>query len=218
MDVEEYASLVSYNNYQKEKYMAYVRAILTPNCETSSMVETIGDTAFILDNAAGDQLDVIGELVGVDRLLTFVPLIGDREMSDDEYKVAILLKIARNTWDGTTLSAIKIYQRELRNIAQVEVYDDGTCHVVVNIYTSGTTRIAEILNATGTLMIPAGVGVSVNVVDNDVTIEFGASTSPYGMLSVVTAQTVPTHRYFVRDIEQFDVEDLEEQYTRVIET
>lgn len=189
MDVNEYLNLVPTENSQKPKFMAFLEAVLNNGISMGVACNSMGE-AFDITNAAGNQLDIIGELVGVSRLLPFVPLLGTREMDDNEYRVFIMMKIFRNEWDGTTESAVKIYQSAFQNIAGIEFRDDGVCHVVVNVRFSGETRLAELLNSTGTLLIPAGVSMTVNVVDNDAIIDFGASANVIGSVTYERAKLI----------------------------
>ena len=66
MDIEKYKLLIPNENYRKEKYMKFVEAVLTPVMNQGSLVESM-EQAFDIYNAAGDQLDILGELVGIDR-------------------------------------------------------------------------------------------------------------------------------------------------------
>lgn len=179
MDINAYLLLVPSENSNKEKFMKLLESILQPVAEEGVAVESMGD-AFDLDNAAGDQLDVIGELVGVSRLLPYAPsapLVVDnenvytREMTDEEYKLAIRLKIARNEWDGINESARKIYDTLFSGDTKVTFTDNQDSTITVNIMGDFTVRQAEILNATGFLLIPAGVGKTVNVIGGSVQME-----------------------------------------------
>lgn len=195
MDLNEYLELPTSCNLDKPKFMAYLEAVLTPAVQLGDVNESIGD-AFDITNAAGNQLDILGELVGVDRLLPYTPLVGTREMSDEEYRVILMMKIFRNEWDGTMDGAVKIYQSAFQNIADISFYDDGVCHVVVSVREAEETRIANILDSTDTLLIPEGVSKTVNVYDNGVAVDFTFGT---GVISAVCVQSVYTESNFDRD-------------------
>ena len=216
MDINKYLNLVPTENSQNPKFMAFLESILNHTIGLGMTNESFMD-AFDITNAAGKQLDIIGELVGVSRLLPFVPLLGTREMTDDEYRVFIFMKIFRNEWDGTMESAVNIYQSAFQNVVRIEFYDDDSCHVLINIYAQGDTRIAEILNSTGTMLIPAGVGKTVNVVDNEVVIQFRVEVAVTGCVTKESPVTIDDESFLVRDIEDMYVSDLEWRYVRRLE-
>ena len=156
MDKNDYLNLVPSDGSGKLKFMSFLDAILDHAIALGSTNESIGE-AFDLSNAAGNQLDIIGDMVGVSRLLSYVPENGTREMDDDEYRLAIQLKIARNEWDGTNGGAIDIYSDIFGEDISVTYEDNQDMSVNVIIDGFFTTREAEILNATGTLLVPAGI-------------------------------------------------------------
>lgn len=169
MDKEAYKNLIPIKNFTKEKYMAYLDAVLTHGANLGTMVETMSD-AFDLENAAGDQLDMIGALVGIDRLLAYVPATGTREMDDDEYRLAIKMKIGRNVWDGTNEAAIELYSQLFSGTVSIVYEDNQDMSVSFSIYGSVSAREAEILNATGVLLVPAGVSHVVATVSGEANI------------------------------------------------
>lgn len=72
---------------------------------------------YSLDYATSDRLDYIGELVGVNRILPFIPTpVGSppvavsSTMTDAIYKKAIIAKIGINHWDGKIQSIKDIWQ------------------------------------------------------------------------------------------------------------
>ena len=166
MDKEFYKNLIPIKNYSKERYMAYLDAVLSHGAMLGTMVETMSE-AFDIDNAAGDQLDMLGALVGIDRLLPYVPATGTREMDDDEFRIAIKMKIGRNVWDGTNEAAIDLYNQLFSGSVSIVYEDNQDMSVSFSIYGSVSAREAEILNATGVLLIPAGVSHIVATVSGE---------------------------------------------------
>ena len=183
MNVNEYLDLKPSENYQKPLYMRFVEAVLQ-NVILLSVVNDSIYTAFDIDNAAGNQLDIIGELVGLNRLLSYVPVNGTRQMDDDEYRLALKLKIARNEWDGKNGSIEGIYEDIFREDVHVYYKDEQDCSVTYSIVGSLTTREAEILNATNVLLVPAGVGKTIEVVSDEVHSDVWVGTFIYGIESI----------------------------------
>jgi len=57
---------------------------------------------FDIDNAVGNQLNTLGEIIGQSRFLDFDPPDGsDAKLSDADYRKVLKLKTFTNYWDGT---------------------------------------------------------------------------------------------------------------------
>lgn len=218
MDINKYLNLIPTNNSRCPHYMQYVESILRNMILLGNTNDSLNGESFDITNAAGNQLDIIGRLVGADRILPFVPLTGTREMNDEEFRLVILMKIFRNEWDGTSERAVEIYNSAFKNVADIEFYDDGDCHVTINLRVSGETRFAEILNSSNTLLVPAGVGMTVNVIDSMVSVDFYGCISPVGELLRQDAIIYDDdERMNVGDIEELYVENFEWRYVRFIQ-
>jgi hypothetical protein len=69
------------------------------------------DIAYDIDNASGNQLDVIGELLGVSRTVPFQPSGGiSPVLDDDTYRTLLYATQAKNNWDGKTASLYPIWK------------------------------------------------------------------------------------------------------------
>lgn len=66
--------------------------------------------AFDLDTAMGRQLDIIGQIVGADRVLDFNPTYADSRLDDDQYRKLIRAQISTNQWDGTMRGLIELWE------------------------------------------------------------------------------------------------------------
>lgn len=90
--------------------------------------------AFDLDVAVGDQLDTIGRLVGVKRLLDFIPSGGESPLlNDDTYRFLIKATIIKNTWKGKLedlYSAWRVLYPESK-LFQIQDLQDMTFNVVI---------------------------------------------------------------------------------------
>ena len=158
MDVQEYELLISEQNSRRQKYMGLVQSVLEMGSGVASVVESF-DEAFDVDNAAGAQLDIIGDLVGVKRLLDYAPSVGDREMSDDEYRTCIRMAVARNEWDGSNAGVFEAYRVLEASGVGINYLDNQNMTVTLNIVDALSVRMYEILRNIGVLLVPAGVDV-----------------------------------------------------------
>ena len=166
MDINGYLNLVPDANYQKPKYMAFMEALLEQSVDMMGLLYSFV-MAFDMDNASGKQLDFIGSMLGVDRILRFMPTTGSRYMNDDEYRLFLKLKVAQNAWDGTNESAREIYRSVFTGYLYINYVDNMDCTVDILVSGTPTPREAEILNSTGELLVPAGIGYTVSYVGGE---------------------------------------------------
>ena len=76
IDISTYLNRITSEHKVQPKFMGLVEARLKPFIDIFECLEEI-DKAFDLDTATGNQLDIIGEYVGVKRLLNFQPTYAD---------------------------------------------------------------------------------------------------------------------------------------------
>jgi hypothetical protein len=118
--------------------------------------------AFDLDVAVGYQLDTIGRLVGVKRLLEFVPSGGESPLLDDEtYRFLIKATIIKNTWKGKLedlYSAWRVLYPESK-LFQIQDLQDMTFNVII---AGDFTSLQKELISKG-YIIPKAEGVRINL-------------------------------------------------------
>lgn len=193
MNKTAYLNLVTYRNSLKEKYMAFMDLILDQPMGSASVTDSIL-FAFDLDNACGKNLDIIGDLVGVDRLLPFVPTTGTREMNDDEYRMLIRLKIARNVWDGRN-EYIKTIYNEIFPALNITYMDNQDMTITLTATGVFEYRQLEIFTASGYILVPAGVGYTVIFRDEGVEFKLYVKIAQHGELIIdrmIARTEVPT--------------------------
>jgi len=217
MDINTYLNLIPTNNFRKPKYMGFVDAVLTHMISLGCTSESIKN-AFDVKNAAGDQLDIIGELVGVKRVLSVVPSVGSSELDDDEYRLAISLKVAKNEWDGTNEGMVKAYKEVLGDQYNISVVDNQDMSISVNFGSDLSMRSAEILANNHLLLIPAGVRCRIVIYSDDVPSVDYIATEVCGIDIYAYASMNQIHEPMtVSDIEDMYVEDIEAMSVRLLE-
>lgn len=132
-DITKYLSLVTSQHNDKPKFMALVAMLVQPVADISALLERMPDL-FDLDKAIGDQLDIVGEWVGITRNISiplpnvyfslgvaglglnegtlkaaFDPTTGLLRLPDDAYRTLLRARIAMNHWDGTIPDAYKAW-------------------------------------------------------------------------------------------------------------
>lgn len=138
MKLSDYLSLIPANNAKQPKFVATVAVNVAVQLRVQELLDQM-DVLFDLSTPpVGDQLDIIGQWVGVSRVIktpitnvfftwdataalgwdsgTWQPS-GDpgqvTALPDDAYLILILAKIAANIWDGTTPGAYKVWDELL---------------------------------------------------------------------------------------------------------
>jgi len=124
-DISAYLALVTSGHNDKPKFMATMALLLQPIADIFALVKSM-PALFDLDNAVGDQLDKVGEWVGVTRNISvplpgvyfsldqaglglnegslkgeFDPVAGLLVLPDQNYRTFLRARIASNQWDGT---------------------------------------------------------------------------------------------------------------------
>ena len=110
IDIKTYLNRITSQHKTKPKYMEFLAARLEPFIDLARVLESF-DEAFDLEKAVGVQLDIIGQFVGLNRLLTFQPEGGlSPVLKDDMYRILLKAKISKNNWNGTATGMYELWQ------------------------------------------------------------------------------------------------------------
>lgn len=179
----DYSSLVVSEHADKPNLMAVLAAIVQPLVDGQNMLGSL-QMLFDLDTAVGDQLDVVGQWVGLSRSLT-IPITGvyfafdtvgvgfDQgiwfvsgdaaagivSLDDSTYRLMILAKIAANTWDGSLGDA---NAKLLAAFPSADVFLVDNFDMTESFVLSGTapsTLFAALVGQGYIQLKPAGVNV-----------------------------------------------------------
>ena len=163
MDIYGYLDLISSENsrqiwnkttqqYEDSNYMKLLEAVLTP---VMDLQETVQNTsAFSASEAVGDQLDILGELIGVSRELPYVRENGTSSMTDDEYSVMVQMKIAQESWNGENSDAASVYANVLENTMNVSYRDNVDGSVTIQVG-EVSQELAQMMYANNVYLVPA---------------------------------------------------------------
>ena len=156
LDVIQYMNVVTSEHRLKPKYMDLVKTVLTPLIDMSKCLSDF-NYYFDINFATGDQLDFIGSIVGTDRYVDFVLDNGTQRLDDEDYRVLIKAKIAKNHWNGTTESIFDIWNSLFPDVA-LNIIDnmDMTCLVFVSSSVLTQNQISMFF---ADLLVPRPVGV-----------------------------------------------------------
>lgn len=142
MTVNDYLNLITSAFRQKPKFTATVQLDVSVQVRVQQLLQSM-IPLFDVDNAVGDQLDILGKWIGVSRNIAIpIPSTGIyfswdgtdptvgwdygswqdpnqpvdiTSLPDDAYRTLIRAKIAANRWDGTTDGAYAIWDQIFPN-------------------------------------------------------------------------------------------------------
>lgn len=186
-DINQYTGLVTSEHNQKSKFMALIAASLQPFVDLQNNTNSI-QSLFDVETAVGDQLDKLGQWIGVSRNITtpiagvyfsfgvagqgwgqgtwFNPLdaIGGLTiLPDDSYRILVKATIAENSWDGTIPGAYAIWALVFAlEPFQILIQDNLDMTITIVLLTSSVIDAVALALITGgyIVMRPAGVRIT----------------------------------------------------------
>ena len=193
--VNDYLALVESQHKVRPRFMAVLGEYLKPVVEAHNLADE-QPKGFSVENAVGNQLDIIGQIVGVSR--NFPYLSGQstttKRMTDDQYRLVIRATIARNNWDGSFQSFAKTWNEVFSGQAMTAVVVDGmdmSCQVTM----SGDfdSDIAALISAGYVFPKPMGVRMTYAVSPQgdrtgEIDMYIGAAQSCDTSIITITAQ------------------------------
>jgi|SRR3974390_1429826 len=110
LPVEYYKDLFTSEYKLAVNFNLWIQAVLDILQDISNCLYLM-DYNFDLDYAKGAQLDILGQIVGVSRVVPFVPTGGGSQtLDDDTYRLLIKATIGNNMWDGTINSLYPLWK------------------------------------------------------------------------------------------------------------
>ncbi|EME1045271.1 DUF2612 domain-containing protein [Salmonella enterica] len=122
--MSKYTDLITNYHATKPKFVEHIDLVTKPLAETSAAINGLIN-AFDIDHATGIQLDILGQWIGLSRVVSqqisgvyfswdtdglgydqgvwqgpYDPDSGYTSLSDETYRIVLKTKIAINNWDG----------------------------------------------------------------------------------------------------------------------
>jgi Protein of unknown function (DUF2612) len=125
--IDYYKSLITSEHKNRPKYIAWLAVLLTPLNDAAIFLNTMYQY-FDINIAVGDQLDLIGVIVGQNRLVDITTTIddvsnvdsiqnfdtldsNDSNLIDDDYRFLLKAKMINNVWDGTIETLVTMWNK-----------------------------------------------------------------------------------------------------------
>ena len=164
---DEYLDKITSAHISRPRFMEWLASLLELVCAAGNVAGEM-DLAFYVGSAAGAQLDMIGAIVGISRVLPFASEYTEGGiMEDSEYRSAILAKILRNQWDGTNESLPLLWQAVYPSL-QMMYTDNQDMTIDVTVTGTISNTLSEMIQAGMIVPVPAGVGVSYTIYNSDI--------------------------------------------------
>lgn len=200
--IDQYTQLITSEHNQQPNYTAMIAATVQPLVDGRNLAATFFQL-YDLDLAVGQQLDVLGQWIGISRSVA-TPISGvffsfdttglgwDQGswlgpfssgsnlilLSDDQYRLLLRAKIAINQWDGTVpnLYAILAQVFALTQVSLL-VQDNQDMTMTVIILTGGTVDPVILALITGGYIVPRPAGVRITGYSQEQAPIFGWDTN-----------------------------------------
>jgi len=159
--VSYYLSLVTSQYQLSSKFMAWLTFCLQFLDDVNACLYSFYQ-ALDLQVAIGAQLDVIGTIVGVGRVLPFQPSLGLSPVLDDStYRTLLKAQIGRNTWNGT-IDGLQALWQSLFPGGTIIIADHQDMTFTVILYGAFSPIMVDMIEHD--LIVPRPEGVLINYV------------------------------------------------------
>ena len=158
--IEYYKSLITSEYQNSDKFMRWFSVTLQMLRDGVQVVDALATRDFDLDFAFGKQLDIIGEIVGVKRQVSFQPSDGSSPiLGDQDYQILLRAKVARNQWNGLIDNLQELW-RVLFPSGIIIVRDNQD--MSMNVFLTGNMSPVQKDMVIHDLIVPRPEGVLIN--------------------------------------------------------
>lgn len=182
IDTSVYTGLITSEHRGRPKFLALVEGSIQPSVDLQRLLLSMTTGVFDLDIAAGQQLDFIGQWIGLGRRLSLpisgvffsfdTPGLGFDQgvwfnssyasegitsLDDGTYRIMLRAKAAANQWDGS-LGDANAKLAEIFTGGSVEIEDNFDMSITINVAGDAPSVLFEELVAQGYIEFkPSGV-------------------------------------------------------------
>lgn len=161
-DLQSYLDLIPPPNITKPNFMSWLAANLSPYIDIQNCVNQIID-AFDLDEAEGNQLDILGVILGQSRTVDFEPTYDSPILQDDMYRLVLRAKIIQNQWGGTVQEVYNFWTEWFPSYP-ISIVDNQDMTMDVTLAGIDSPMLEDLVNNGYIVPKPAGVAFNYNLV------------------------------------------------------
>lgn len=163
-DIQRYLDLIESQHQTAPRFMATLTRLLE-KADGATAAAKLAPRAYYVREAAGKQLDQLGELVGCGREVTAAfPGEGPPQWDDAAFRVALLSKIVQNHWDGTVEGFRAIWNTTMRDAIGARFYDNQDMSVSLELSGALDRVLTELVLSGKVAPKPVGVRMNVRIV------------------------------------------------------
>jgi hypothetical protein len=164
MAIDKYLDNITSQHRDKPKFISWLSTHLNKIDSAYNVVKSL-DVNFDLDYAIGNQLDMLGQIIGRKRELPFQPMYGYSPILEDEYyRLVLKTKVAMNNWDGTIQSMYTIWDNIFGNDNDLDLQLQDNQDMSFNAYITGYVDLIQQQLIQHNYIIPKPEGVRVNYI------------------------------------------------------
>lgn len=183
-DITAYVGLITSEHAGKPKFVALLSGLVQPVADMAAVAQAL-ETLFDLDTAVGQQLDYVGQWVGLTHSLKtpitgvfasldvapgldqgiiwtpYTPTDGLEQLPDQQYRTALRARILNNQWDGSLSQAYQIYDALFAGSAFTPfIQDNGDRSIYIGLTGAVPDALTLAMLTQGLLDVrPAGVQI-----------------------------------------------------------
>lgn len=162
-NIDRYTNLITSEHNKRPNFMASVAATIQGPSDLQSTLNSML-SLYDIDAAVGDQLDKIGEWIGISRVLkeTIGSPFNISSLDDAHYRILLFATIAANQWDGTVPGAYEIWSIIFAPYGlHILIQDNQDMSMELTLY-GGTPDALTLAMFTGGYLSlkPAGVAIA----------------------------------------------------------
>lgn len=133
--IQPYLNRITSQYADKPRFMGWLTALLEKVEPAHGVSETMAG-CFDVSTATGSQLDVIGEIVGMSRVITDQFTNSDenaKEFDDAQYRRLVQTKIIANQWNGQQGSITEVWENAMDESLRAVYHDNQDMTITVDL-------------------------------------------------------------------------------------
>jgi len=152
---DKYLGVITSEHNEQPNFVSWLTNVLNKVEDVYSL-----NIDFDIDTAVGSQLDIIGEVLGRNRTLTFQPTDGSSSILDDKsYRTYLKGKVLQNQWDGT-INGLAVILNTMYPDYVITIVDNQDMTMTVTIIGNVTVLEIDLIQYHYFMPKPAGVNVT----------------------------------------------------------
>lgn len=174
---DKYLSLIPAQHRKAVGFMTWIDTLLS----LSDPVYKVGvflDAFFDIDNAIGGQLDILGTILGVSRVLNYEPPQGlSPVLTDELYRLILKCKIVKNHWDGKEETLYRLWATIFDTPIIIQDNQDMSFDAVIVSPVTSMIRVRELAEHGYIVPKPEGVRIKFAYLEKGPIFAYDSDTS-----------------------------------------